>query len=148
VIDPADQIRRTATRGWQRRAKCSTVDPEIFFPLPSDRRGIASAERVCIGCPVIVSCRIAGREQPYGTWGGRFRDPNYRFGELSTDYQRKLYNAYLGAKKTDQDITPGSFFDANDLPLYEAYKKWRNRRGPNSNPTPKQTGKRQGKSNV
>ncbi|MPZ90254.1 MAG: WhiB family transcriptional regulator [Actinobacteria bacterium] len=55
---------------WQSAARCSEVDPEIFFP---ERGGSSKAARaVCSGCPVRVQCleyALNNKEQ-FGIWGG------------------------------------------------------------------------------
>lgn len=60
----------TTTRGWQLRANCMGVDPELFFP----ERGSSTreAKEVCRGCVVAEDClefAIANGEK-FGIWGG------------------------------------------------------------------------------
>ncbi|HZD65484.1 MAG TPA: WhiB family transcriptional regulator [Acidimicrobiales bacterium] len=57
-------------RGWQRRANCMGVDPELFFP----QRGSSTreAKAVCRGCVVQQECldyALASGEK-FGIWGG------------------------------------------------------------------------------
>ncbi len=57
-------------RGWQARANCMGVDPELFFP----ERGSSTreAKEVCRGCVVQEDClefAIANGEK-FGIWGG------------------------------------------------------------------------------
>ncbi len=59
-----------AERGWQSRANCMGVDPELFFP----ERGSSTreAKEVCRGCVVREDClefAIANGEK-FGIWGG------------------------------------------------------------------------------
>ncbi len=59
-----------AERGWQTRANCMGVDPELFFP----ERGSSTreAKEVCRGCVVREDCleyAIANGEK-FGIWGG------------------------------------------------------------------------------
>jgi len=51
---------------------CSKTDPEMFFPHPSDRVGIAAAKEVCNTCPFITSCLkyAVGEAGLQGIWGG------------------------------------------------------------------------------
>lgn len=55
---------------WQAEARCSEVDPEIFFP---ERGGSSKAARsVCNGCSVRTQCleyALNNKEQ-FGIWGG------------------------------------------------------------------------------
>ncbi len=56
--------------GWQLRANCMGVDPELFFP----ERGSSTreAKEVCRGCVVREDCldfAIANGEK-FGIWGG------------------------------------------------------------------------------
>lgn len=57
-------------QGWQARANCTGVDPELFFP----ERGSSTreAKEVCRGCVVQQDClefAIANGEK-FGIWGG------------------------------------------------------------------------------
>ena len=45
-----------ADRYWRDRAKCRTVDPEVFYPLDTDEKGQERALWVCFGCPVRAEC--------------------------------------------------------------------------------------------
>ncbi len=55
---------------WQAKARCSEVDPEIFFP---ERGGSSKAARqVCSNCQVRDICleyALNNKEQ-FGIWGG------------------------------------------------------------------------------
>jgi WhiB family redox-sensing transcriptional regulator len=55
---------------WQVSARCTEVDPEIFFP---ERGGSSKAARaVCGGCDVRLQCleyALNNKEQ-FGIWGG------------------------------------------------------------------------------
>jgi len=60
---------------WQERAACRGEDPDVFFAGDNergqDRRSrFVAAKAICARCPVIVQCRIAGRQERYGVWGG------------------------------------------------------------------------------
>ena len=48
------------------------VDPEVFFPLPSDRTGIAAAKAICAECPVRTQCLMQALEygDGHGIFGG------------------------------------------------------------------------------
>ena len=61
---------RREDRGWQSRANCMGVDPELFFP----ERGSSTreAKEVCRGCVVREDCleyALANSEK-FGIWGG------------------------------------------------------------------------------
>jgi WhiB family redox-sensing transcriptional regulator len=55
---------------WQGKARCTEVDPEIFFP---ERGGSSRAARaVCADCEVRLECleyALNNKEQ-FGIWGG------------------------------------------------------------------------------
>ena len=55
---------------WQAKARCTEVDPEIFFP---ERGGSSRAARsVCSQCEVRMQCleyALNNKEQ-FGIWGG------------------------------------------------------------------------------
>ena len=57
-------------QGWQSRANCMGVDPDLFFP----ERGASTreAKEVCRGCVVREDCleyALANGEK-FGIWGG------------------------------------------------------------------------------
>jgi WhiB family redox-sensing transcriptional regulator len=56
---------------WTARAACTSHDPDMFFPLPT--QSAASAVAVCRQCAVVDECldfAIAHGER-FGVWGGR-----------------------------------------------------------------------------
>lgn len=56
--------------GWQNRAACVGVDPELFFPDRTHNTG--NAKKVCRQCPVRNQClgyALRHNEQ-FGVWGG------------------------------------------------------------------------------
>lgn len=69
---PADTRDHDRGEDWTAQAACREVDPELFFPHPSDARGAAVAKSICAGCPVIDQCRdgALARREPHGVWGG------------------------------------------------------------------------------
>lgn len=72
ISRPTDTRDHDRGEDWTVQASCREVDPEVFFPHPSDASGIAVAKSICVGCPVIDRCRegaLATRE-PHGVWGG------------------------------------------------------------------------------
>jgi WhiB family transcriptional regulator, redox-sensing transcriptional regulator len=69
-VDIQALIGGSETSGWQSRANCMGVDPDLFFP----ERGSSTreAKEVCRGCVVRVDClefAIANGEK-FGIWGG------------------------------------------------------------------------------
>ena len=57
---------------WTKFARCSEVDPELFFPERGDAFGPAKAKRICSSCEVRVECleySLDNNEQ-FGVWGG------------------------------------------------------------------------------
>lgn len=69
--------RMTASTGWQARAACRDVDPDLFFPIGPPNTGagarqVARARAVCRRCPVAAAClRFAlDTRQADGVWGG------------------------------------------------------------------------------
>lgn len=58
---------------WRHRAGCRDQDPELFFPLPGDERGVAAAKRVCRrACPVTNACLeyALSAGEDHGVFGG------------------------------------------------------------------------------
>lgn len=59
--------------GWMDAGLCAQVDPELFFPeKDSGKNTAADAKRVCMGCPVRVTCLdyAVRTGQAHGVWGG------------------------------------------------------------------------------
>lgn len=54
-------------------ALCRTVDPELFFPEPTQFRMIREAKDICGNCDHLIDCRMyAVRNRiNYGIWGGQ-----------------------------------------------------------------------------
>ena len=59
------------------RANCAGMDVEHFFPLDTDRRGVAAAKAICADCPIADAClnfalemETSGRQQRFGVYGG------------------------------------------------------------------------------
>lgn len=71
---------------WWREAACVDLDPEMFFPAPSQRSRIRRAVAVCCSCPVVDEClRSALRmetkrsaENRHGVWGGLTPEQRYK----------------------------------------------------------------------
>lgn len=61
-------------------AVCVAVDPEVFFPDPSDRPGIEHAKSYCRTCPVTAECLTESfdLDARYGIWGGLAEDERWR----------------------------------------------------------------------
>jgi hypothetical protein len=55
-------------------APCQTVDPEIFFPDPTDNAGITKAKTLCGSCSKEVKTKCLSfaltNKIHYGIWGG------------------------------------------------------------------------------
>jgi WhiB family redox-sensing transcriptional regulator len=56
--------------GWQLRALCSQMDPELWFPEPWEDE--APAKAVCGRCPVRAACLAYALDtnEQHGVWGG------------------------------------------------------------------------------
>ncbi|MFF1467973.1 WhiB family transcriptional regulator [Streptomyces mirabilis] len=63
---------------WASAAVCKQkdVDPEIFFPVPTDPLAVEHAKSFCRGCPVQMRCRTdaLNRGEEHGVWGGLDED--------------------------------------------------------------------------
>jgi WhiB family transcriptional regulator, redox-sensing transcriptional regulator len=60
---------------WRDHAACSSVDPDLFFPVSASGASlidIQAAKRVCQRCPVTTPCLrwALDHEQVSGVWGG------------------------------------------------------------------------------
>lgn len=59
---------------WAVTAVCKTgdVDPDVWFPDPTDVVGIRYAKSLCRHCPVLIECRTEALNRPerHGVWGG------------------------------------------------------------------------------
>jgi hypothetical protein len=56
------------------KAPCQTVDPEIFFPDPTDRAGTIKAKTLCGNCKQDIKTKCLSfaltNRVHYGIWGG------------------------------------------------------------------------------
>jgi hypothetical protein len=81
---------------WRDFAACSTVDPEIFFPKPGDRRVAEQARAVCASCPVRRKCLTdilraeggRGPENRHGVVGGKSPKQRYLLYVANRNRQR------------------------------------------------------------
>ena len=57
---------------WTKFARCSEVDPELFFPEKGDAIGPQHAKRICNSCEVKVECLqySIDNDERFGIWGG------------------------------------------------------------------------------
>jgi WhiB family redox-sensing transcriptional regulator len=61
---------------WQLDAKCSGMDPELFFPVGTTLQAIEKvtfAKRICADCMVATDCLdwAISTNQDSGIWGGK-----------------------------------------------------------------------------
>jgi WhiB family redox-sensing transcriptional regulator len=61
---PPPLQRGDGERDWRLDAACATVDPELFFPEPSQAPQAAAAKQVCAGCAVRGPCLEAAVHGP------------------------------------------------------------------------------------
>jgi hypothetical protein len=62
--------RESTDPAWRARGRCRTVDPETFFPQPTEPADLALA--LCRSCEVQAACLAAALEagDTNGVWGG------------------------------------------------------------------------------
>ncbi|GAA4209456.1 hypothetical protein GCM10022252_76030 [Streptosporangium oxazolinicum] len=72
-----EELAEMAARGsWAEQGVCGQVDPDLFFPEPTERAQAREqsqqARKVCRRCPVRRKClRTAlNRRERFGVWGG------------------------------------------------------------------------------
>lgn len=56
--------------GWETAAACVGKDPSMWFCDDDDCETELEAVAVCVGCPVIGNCAIAGLFEQDGVWAG------------------------------------------------------------------------------
>jgi WhiB family transcriptional regulator, redox-sensing transcriptional regulator len=70
MFDDLDNPTHHDDNGWQDRANCLGVDPDLFFP----ERGASTreAKEVCRGCVVRAECLEFALQngERFGIWGG------------------------------------------------------------------------------
>jgi WhiB family redox-sensing transcriptional regulator len=79
------QIVTEADLSWQQRARCTGVDPELFFPTKGRSGGEAGrsaipATRICVRCDVQLQCLQYALSHPdgkHGIWGGATEDERH-----------------------------------------------------------------------
>lgn len=90
--DPRDGFRwREDRRGWPEHAPCASAPRDLFFledpdgtepPYPTEEQ-----ISYCARCPVWHDCYEAGRDEPYGVWGG------------TTAYQRRALGRTMARRR-------------------------------------------------
>jgi len=76
VADTSSRRSTGAERtNWRDHAACSSVDPDLFFPVSTtgaSLTGIETAKRVCQRCPVMTPCLRWALDLGHvsGIWGG------------------------------------------------------------------------------
>lgn len=66
----APQALRLRSEGWQEKAPCAEVDPELWFPEKGG--STREAKRTCASCSVQAECLDAAlaSNEDFGIWGG------------------------------------------------------------------------------
>ena len=62
-----------ARTGWEDHAKCYGEDTNVFVYANDEpgKKARAKLEKICQGCPVMITCRLeAIRQHELGWWGG------------------------------------------------------------------------------
>lgn len=55
---------------WQDLALCNGLDTEIFFEYyENSEQAALQADQICLHCPVMKQCGMAGMNNEAGTWG-------------------------------------------------------------------------------
>ena len=55
---------------WMRESLCAESGPEVFDLYEKDREAAEKADEMCLNCPVIGECFVAGSNGNWGQWGG------------------------------------------------------------------------------
>ena len=71
TIDTVPTISGIRPPEWIDQAGCRNLDPETFFPEPSDKPAVLAATLVCSECPVRPQCETHYIDERYGIFGGR-----------------------------------------------------------------------------
>lgn len=102
---------------WTERARCADpknwpdMGPDSWF---SDHHSVTlsehtditkAAKRVCSGCPVKTECRLAGRSEEHGIWGGV--TPNKRAAERRKAKRVKMVDATGAGRRIQALATLG-----------------------------------------
>ncbi|MEU0950667.1 WhiB family transcriptional regulator [Streptomyces canus] len=63
---------------WSTAAVCKDpeIDPDVWFPIPTDTLAVEYAKSLCRRCPVEMRCRTdaLNRGEEHGVWGGLDED--------------------------------------------------------------------------
>lgn len=57
---------------WMRGSLCAESGPEVFDLYEKDHEAAEKADDMCLNCPVIGECFVAGSNGNWGQWGGIF----------------------------------------------------------------------------
>lgn len=88
---------------WRARGACVDLDPELFFPDPSEAP--TEAQAACAGCPVRLTCLswALSAGAVHGVWGGTTEDERR---VLLARRSRGLFGRSARADLADDDAGP------------------------------------------
>ena len=55
---------------WMKESLCAESGPEVFDLYEKDHEAAEKADDMCLNCPVIGECFVAGSNGNWGQWGG------------------------------------------------------------------------------
>lgn len=55
---------------WIQKANCRGLPVSIFFKDLESKRNSNNAKEICSNCQVKLECKEAGKNEPFGIWGG------------------------------------------------------------------------------
>ncbi|MDR0951102.1 MAG: WhiB family transcriptional regulator [Candidatus Ancillula sp.] len=88
---------------WKKKAKCSELDPELFFPIGTSDAAKEQEKKaidICHSCPVCEECleKAIADKQEIGVWGGTTEKIRK---EMRKDFEKKFKLATVGQKLGD-----------------------------------------------
>lgn len=83
-----DLTRHTASRQWMLRGLCATtgLDPDLWFPTPTDTDQAERAKAICQHCPVLDNCHTHVQTLPWvhGIWAATTQTERHTNRERTT----------------------------------------------------------------
>ena len=74
---------------WMKDSLCAEFGPELFDLYEKDRAAAEQVDEMCLNCPVIAKCFVAGSNNNWGQWGGVFWNgsgrPEYKANSHKTE---------------------------------------------------------------
>lgn len=73
---------------WQDLAACAGMPRKAFYEkYETDTEHAKAIDQMCLACPVMAACAMAGQDGEYGVWGGIYWNGNGQMDETKNAHK-------------------------------------------------------------